>query len=230
MADVDNGQQRPDENQPLVDNCHNSFRAMREERDQTAAEKFAIRIIKSFFSTAGFWMPSNCCVIYIGLLLMVSLYQLIYDFFTVCHCPNFNCRFLVDKTRHKNPSRKMQNAAYTLASLGGFFSYFLMTVTLYRAQKRRNALRPKSILLDVQKVHLFLLVALIGILTSSWIGSTFIFYYLVRHQISFGYKFAILATGVGSQLFTQLTGIIACFVFAAISFAISKFSKLFSLR
>ena len=187
MANIEDGQEIQNENQPLVDNFHNNFRAMREEQDQTSGERFAISIIKFFFSTAGFWMPSSCCAIYIAWLMLVSLFQLIYDFFTVCHCPNFNCRFLVDKTTHKNPSRNVQNAAYTLASLGGFFSYFFMIVTLYRAQKRRNALRPKNILHDVQKVHLFLLLALIGILTSSWTASTFMFFYLVRHQISFGY-------------------------------------------
>ena len=222
------GRNQEGEGQPLIEDFHDSFRRMREKRMKTGGENFAITIIKVFFCVAGFWLPSRCCSFYVVWLLLISIFQLIYDLFTVLNCPNFNCRFLIDKDTHKNPSRAMQNATYTLASIGGLFSYVLMIMTLYLAQRKKNALRPKMIIeLDVKKKHLQFLASLSTTLVSCWVASTTIFFYIVRNQISFTSKFAILATGVGSQLVTQLTAIIACFVFAAASLAIGKYFDLF---
>ena len=122
------GEPNHGERQPIIDN---SFRRMREKRTKTRGEKFAIITIKFFFCTAGFWLPSRCCSVYVVWLLLIAAFQLVYDLFTVLNCPNFDCRFLIDKHTHKNPSRTVQNATYTLASIGGLFSYALMVVTLY---------------------------------------------------------------------------------------------------
>ena len=213
------------ERQPVIESVHGRFRAMREIRGKTMGEKCAITVIKFYFCMTGFWLPSRQWACSVVLLLLISIFQLVYDLFTVFHCPNFNCRFLINKEIHKNPTRTKQNATYTLASIGGLFSYLFMIVTLYVAERKRNALRPKkTILLDVKKTHLCLLAILSSVLVSCWVSSTSMFYYIVRDEVSCTSKFVILASGVGSQLITQLTGIVACFVFAATSLAIGMYS------
>ena len=225
--DVANEEADQRERLPLIPSFHDSFRNVREKRTETKVEKFSVNTLKFLFCTAGYWLPSSCCFMYVIWLLLLSSFQLVYDLFTVFKCPNFDCRFLIDNKTHVNPTRTAQNAAYTLASTGGFFSYTFMIATLYIAYKKKNALIPRNSIGDVQKEHLYFLVILASILVVSWVGTTSIFYYLVRDQISSKSKFIILATGVGSQLVTQWTGIIACFVFAASSFALGKFQTKF---
>lgn len=211
------------EQAPILNSYHGTFRTARDKHTQTRGEKFALCSLKFAFCTAGYWLPSNCCFLYVVWLLMLSSFQLVYDLFTVFHCPNFDCRFLIDNATQKNPSRTAQNAAYTLASIGGLFSYVFMIVTLYLTHKKRNALGPKSILLDVTKKHLCILLSLVCVLFSCWASTVTIFYYLVRNQISLSSKSIILVAGVGSQLATQWNGIVACFVFGAVSLAISEY-------
>ena len=211
------------EQDPILESFHNSFRNEREKRVRTRMEKFSTSTMKCLFCIGGYWLPSSCCYLYLILLLLLSLFQLMYDLYIVLYCPNTDCRFLIDKVTKKSPSRAAQNAAYTLSSTGGFLSYTFMIATLYIAYKKKNALLPRKSIRDVEKGHLYFLVILAIILVVIWLATTSIFYYVVRDQMSFSSKFIILATGVGSQLVTQWTGIIACFVFAASSFALGEF-------
>eukprot|EP00795_Rhopilema_esculentum_P017188 gene17188-8729_t len=213
------------EDNALVESYQQRFRNGRQKKDQSRGEKAFIAILKTVYCTAGYWVPSSCCYMYVLWLLCLSCFQLVYDLFTVFNCPNFDCRFLIDTKTHTNPMRKAQNAAYTLASIGGLFSYVFMIATLYVARnKKKNALGPTAIKKDISKSRLCTLVLLLVIIGTCYAASVSMFYYLVRNQIS-SRKFILLATGVGSQLITQWTGLVACFVFAGSSLALGAFSR-----
>ena len=55
---------------------------------------------------------------------------------------------------------------------------------------------------------------------------TSLFYYIVKDEVTLSRDFILLATGVGCQLVTQWTGLIACFVFGCISLAIGMYNAL----
>lgn len=105
-----------------------------------------------------------------------------------------------------------------------------MALTLYRTsgKKFKNALTLEAISKDIFKKRLCLLAALLLVLISCFLGMTSLFYYIVKDEISLSRDFILLATGVGCQLFTQWTGLIACFGFGGISLAIGMFTA-FSL-
>lgn len=226
ISPVDPTQQGdPDDRLPIISGFQESFRDGRDKLRRTEGEKLVLGVLKISFCSAGYWLPSRCCFAHVIWLLLVSSFQLGYDLFIVFHCPNKDCRFLIDDNTHTNPVRTAQNVAYTLASVSGFFSYIFMILTLYLTRKKKNALGPCSIMLDVGKKKLFFLFCVITVLISMWVASTSIFYYLVRDEISLSLQSIMLTTGVGSQLVTQWTGIISCFVFGASSLALGDYHQ-----
>lgn len=213
------------EGDSLINSYHDNFRNQRDQYTKTCKEKSIITVLKFLFMTAGYAELSPGIIVYSLWLVLLSFFQLAYDMFTVFGCPYFDCRFIAKHHTNKhNPTRRAQNAMYTLASSGGLFSYLFMVVTLYyfARKKRRNALKLEAVSKDVFKKRLCLLAVLLFILSLCYGASVSIFYYIVRDQFSLSRDFILLATGVGSQLAIQWTGIIACFVFGAIAFSIGK--------
>ena len=217
------------EGDPLINSYHDNFRNQRDKYTKTCKEKSIIVVLKFLFMTAGYAELNPCIIVYSAWLVLLSIFQLAYDMFTVFGCPYFDCRFIAKhKTNKHNPTRKAQNVMYTLASSGGLFSYLFMVATLYYfvRKKRRHALKLDAVSKDVFKKRLCLLAVLLLILSLCYAASVSIFYYIVRDQFSLSKDFILLATGVGSQLVIQWTGIIACFVFGAIALSIGKINYL----
>ena len=217
------------EGDPLINSYQDNFRNQRDKYTKTCKEKSIIIVLRFLFMTAGYAELNPCIIVYSSWLVLLSIFQLAYDMLTVFGCPYFDCRFIAKhKTNKHNPTRKAQNVMYTLASSGGLFSYLFMVATLYYfvRKKRRNALKLDAVCKDVFKKRLCLLAVLLLILCLCYAASVSIFYYIVRDQFSLKKDFILLATGVGSQLAIQWTGIIACFVFGAIALSIGKINYL----
>ena len=221
------------ETDPLIENYHIEFRLSRIQYNKTCKEKIIISMLQFVLATAGYSKRNIRCSLYVLLLLLLALFQLVYDCYVVFHCPNTNCKFQVDhnKNETKNPTRTIQNVSYTCASAGGLLSFIFMALTLYHTsgKKCKNALTLEAVDKDIFKKRLCLLAALLIFLIFCFVGMTSLFYYIVKDEVKLSRDFILLATGVGCQFVTQWTGLIACFVFGCISLAIGMFTALLSV-
>eukprot|EP00794_Sanderia_malayensis_P000321 gene321-951_t len=197
----------------------------REARERRTAEKIVLSFLKAAFCSSGYWVPSTCCYSYVLLLFLITCFQLVYDVVTVFYCPNFDCRFLLSNKTEKNPTRSLQNAAYTFASCGGLLSFAFMVFSLYlAARKYKNAVALKMMHKDLGRKRLYVLGWMLLVLALLFFTSVGLFFYLVRDEVKSRY-YCLLVSGVGSQFITQWTGIVSCFVFGTICFIIGTFSR-----
>ena len=186
-------------------------------------------ILKFMFCTSGYWLTSSCCVVYSIYILLICWFQVVYDLFVVLNCPYFDCRFLQKEHHHqntsnaqRNPTRAAQNATYTLASLGGCFSYTWMLYFLWVSGKsKKNSIVPYTVFRDLNRKHMAILFWFVTFLTCVYVASVSLFYYMIRNQPK-NKNFVILVIGVGSQFVAQWTGITSCFVFGASTLAVGK--------
>ncbi|XP_032222472.2 uncharacterized protein LOC116604349 [Nematostella vectensis] len=198
-----------------------NFRNGRDEANSTRDRRCIKWTVKGMARTLGIWDPSGCGVMLSFLMALISLFQLAYDLFVVCGCPGFDCGYLQKHGNHQKqkPFRKTSNTMYTLASMGGFFSFTLLLICLLLVKRRRKlydykALVPPDVLdHDLSNRHLNVMSGTVALTVVLFSGSVGLFYYIVHSEPKNTY-FYWLVTGVASQFLSQWAAIVACHLFA----------------
>ncbi|XP_028415748.1 uncharacterized protein LOC114539320 [Dendronephthya gigantea] len=227
-----------DEERPVLNVLQNEFRRGRKAEDYQNHELLK-QILKHICATLCLYKPSRWGLILGILLASICIFQLVYDLVVVCGCPGFDCGFLEKKLkgdRSSNaslgaPDRKTSNAVYTLASIGGSFSYTLLLKSLllmYRRQRQGNgqAISPSDALFDdlsnTQVKYIFLSQIT---LASLFVSAVVMFYYLTRTQPRDGWYYYLMIFGVAAQFMAQWAAIVGCHAFAIASLALGTLAN-----
>ena len=159
-------------------------------------------------------------------MVLICLYQLVYDLYIVIGCPAFDCRLVQNATEAKNvhkSDRTTQNMAYTLGSLGAAASYICLVVSLLMLSNRnKKALKPCQAIEDLSGTHHAILCTSIIFCLSFFASSVAMFYTTACLTQPRGKFFYILLTGVGCQFIAQWTSVVGIHVFAVSSLALGK--------
>lgn len=225
----------PTENNPLISAPQKDFR-QRRNAGHFGQHKTAKKILQCVCTSLYLWRPAGWGLMFSFFLALICIFQLVYDLFVVCGCPEFDCGFLekslenhpsTNGSAHRLPFRKTSNTVYTLASIGGLFSYTLLLISLILIRRRSNynnlAIGPSDVLNDdlsnKQIMLIFLSQVILTVLFFSAVG---LFYYLVHDQPKDGWYFYLMILGVAAQFIAQWAAIVGCHVFAISSLALGK--------
>lgn len=230
----------PTEGNPLhISAPQSNFRQGRN-AEHFGKHKTAKKILQYVCTSLCLWKPSGWGLIFSFFLALICVFQLVYDLFVVCGCPEFDCGFIekqLEKQLEKHPRtnasahhssfRKTSNTVYTLASIGGLFSYTLLLISLMLMRRRRNhnkAIGPSDILHDdLSNKQIKLIFLSQVILTMLFLSAVGLFYYLVRNQPKDGWYYYLMILGVAAQFIAQWAAIVGCHVFAISSLALGKY-------
>lgn len=201
----------------------------REETHPTKLTQCMLAVLKCFFVSLGLWDNRWWSWIPRIIVILLCIYQAVYDMNVVLGCKGFDCGFLQNttdkKVTHHKDDRKLSNAVYTIASLGAVLSYGFIMVCFGILAVRRNdstLVSPADAMAgNLGNRDAFQLCLYFVPITALFVCSVVLFYVIIRNQKR-GTTFDILVTGVASQFFAQWTAITTCHVFAVSSFALGK--------
>ena len=220
-----------DEEQTQREPTYVYFRLAREsdQQDDDKCKEFVLNIFKISFCSLGLWSHQAWNFIPRVLVIVICVYQAVYDFYVVLGCHGFDCSFLQNSTDSKKPShhkddRHIANAVYTIVSLAAVVSYVLFIVCFVVARRKDSALvaPSESLKKDLETPNVWCLYFAFVIITVLYLASVAMFYAIIWNSQPRNSYFDILATGVGMQLLAQWTATTTCHVFAVSSFTLGE--------
>ncbi|XP_020907649.2 uncharacterized protein LOC110245702 [Exaiptasia diaphana] len=231
------------EDHPLLHAPQKEFRHERSEEDFNKHKKMK-NILQCLCRSLCLYNPSGWGLIFSFILALICIFQLVYDLFVVSGCPGFDCGFLVKTIEakpnasapHRSSFRKTSNTVYTLASVGGLFSYTLLLLSLMLILNRRRkyankAIGPSDALYeDLTNTQIKIIFTSQVILTFLFVSAVVLFGILVRDQPRDGWYFYLMITGVAAQFIAQWAAIVGCHVFAISSLSLGKLFLLSSQK
>ncbi|XP_078358407.1 uncharacterized protein LOC144643123 isoform X3 [Oculina patagonica] len=220
-AKVDDNQ----EVEPLIPPRHPTYLNFRLQEQQVICRctRFILAVFKVSFCSLGLWGYQWWNYIPRILFMAVCIYQVVYQVYVDCGCPNFDCHFVQNLTDNKTLYKDdvaTGATVFTILSLATLISYPCFIGCFIVAKRKDSALVPPAeSLMDFlnETDAILLFIAFVGIILS-FMGLAASFYKLPATNQIRDLHFTIAAvTGTGAQFFSHWASIITCHVFAVSS-------------
>ena len=158
--------------------------------------------------------------LYCVFLFIVCWYQVIYEFYVVSACPEFNCTpsiFSGDKI-------DLEYISHLSAAIGSACSYTLMLLCLKMISKRQsNCIAPSSGLQDMPKTKIKIM--FVVVLVSSTFFATYFFLFLyieMAHRDLTGFSLFVYIFSLSCEFVAQWVGLVSLYAFSCSICAIGK--------
>ena len=185
------------------------------------------RILRFLFWFSGYNVRATVANrLYCVFLLIVCWYQVIYEFYVVSACPEFNCKPSI----YSGDKINLEYISHLSAAIGSACSYTLMLLCFKMISKRQsNCIAPSSGLQDMPKAKIKILFVVVLVSSTFFVTYFFLFLYIeMAHRGLTGFSLFVYIVSLSCEFLAQCVGLVSLYAFSCSICAIGKISLAFS--
>ena len=184
-------------------------------------------ILKCLFLFSGYSKRATVANrLYCVFLFIVCWYQVMYEFYVVSACPEFNCKPSI----YSGDKVDLENVSHLSAAIVSACSYTLMLLCLKMISKRQSScIGPSSGLHDMPKAKIKIMFVVVLVSSTFFVTYFFLFLYIeVAHRDLTGFSLIMYIVSLSCEFLAQWVGLVSLYAFSCSICAIGKSSVAFS--